>query len=387
MPTTPDTSSEASPLTELLRRCHRSELVPLAQVLGVGATRLPLDKLAAAIDKRVRRAADHELRNAILRGGDGPTWSEALQRFCRRKGIAVQVDIEASERAILDWWVQRFWARIDGGTREQLWGLLELPAPPPEDGTTALATVKAEDRHAYLMTRPSLRGLAMGLFPGGGCLTAWYLGRPRDDLFVPAVLEVAHLRQALRHRVTVGIVGSPSSGKDAAINAIFGIPTGNVNPVAGSTTTVEITRLPDATALFVVNTPGMGDVVESVTERAREVLDVIDVYVYVVNAQGGVQLREKTDYDLCVASGRPVLAVVNKIDTLKPADRERYLDDARDKLGASPQDFLAAAFDPLPQLSETPIGLDAVRAWIEDRLTGLGKDASELPWVEGRPGD
>jgi GTPase Era involved in 16S rRNA processing len=176
------------------------------------------------------------------------------------------------------------------------------------------------------------------------------------------------------------VVGSPSSGKDAAIKAIFGIDTGNVSPVAGSTKEVEIQRLPGATALYVVNTPGLGDVVESVTEEARQILDHIDVYVYVVNAQGGVQAREKADWEGVRNTGRPALAVVNKVDTLRPSDRDRYLADARDKLRVGEADFAAVAFDPLPQLSETPIGVEAVQAWIAGKLVALGKDPSELPW-------
>ena len=109
--------------------------------------------------------------------------------------------------------------------------------------------------------------------PLPGILALFWLARPRDDLALPAVIEICRLRSAVRHRVTVGIVGSPSSGKDAAMAAIFGIHTGNIDPVAGSTKQVEIRRLPESTALYVVNTPGMGDVIESVTEEARQVLD------------------------------------------------------------------------------------------------------------------
>lgn len=364
-------------LAELLRRCHRTELVPLAEVLGIKHFQLPLDRLAAAIDGKVRRAGDNELRNLLLRKGDGPGWSLVLRQFGQRHLVDVPADPEAAELAVLRWWVDRFWAQLDPATRSRLWGLMELDQPPPEDPGTALATVH---QHTYLMTRPGLELLALMPVPGGGCLFAWWLGRPRDDLLLPAVLEVARLRQSLRHRVTVGVVGSPSSGKDAAIKALFGIDTGNVSPVAGSTRDVEINRLPNATALFVVNTPGMGDVVQAVTEKAREVLELIDVYVYVVNAQGGVQQREKADYDRCVASGRPVLAVINKIDTIKPADRDRYLADARVKLGAAAEDFTAVAFDPHPALADAPIGVTDVQGWLTRRLVALGKDPNELPW-------
>ena len=154
-------------------------------------------------------------------------------------------------------------------------------------------------------------------FPLPGCLFFLWYFRPHLDRVTPAVLAVGRLRQSVRHRVTVGVVGSPSSGKDAALAAVFNVHTGNVNPVAGATKQVEIHRLQGPTALFLVNTPGLGDVAEDVTERAKEILHHIDVYLYVVNAQGGVQAREKADYDACVATGRPVLAVVNKIDTLQ----------------------------------------------------------------------
>ena len=53
--------------------------------------------------------------------------------------------------------------------------------------------------------------------------------------------------------------------------------------------------------------------------------------------------------EAAVARGRPVLAVVNKIDTLRERDRERFLADARAKLSAPEDALLAAAFDPLPQ--------------------------------------
>ena len=367
-------------MLELLRKAHRAELVPLAQTLGIRPGALPLDKLAAAIDRRLRRAGAHEVINAVRRGGDGPPYVDAVRAFGQRHRMTLPDDPEEAELAVLRWWLDRFWSQMDTETRAGVWGLMEGEAPPPSELSTAMARIDAEDPHGYLVTRPGLKMLAVAPTPAAGCLTLWYLGRPRDDLLLPGILEVAKLRQGIRHRVTVGVVGSPSCGKDAAIKAIFGIDSGNVSPVAGSTKAVEISRLEQSTALYVVNTPGMGDVIEEVTEAAREVLDLIDVYVYVLNSQGGVQARELADYQRCVTSGRPVLVVVNKIDTLRERDRERYLADARAKLGAADKDFLAAAFDPLPQVHEGPIGLEAVRDWIAETLVKQGKERKELPW-------
>jgi GTP-binding protein EngB required for normal cell division len=378
----------SAPLEELLRRCHRAELLPLAEVLGIRAEGLGLAQLATAIARTLRRRGAQDVWNMVLRKGEGPDYLEVVSALATRRGVAVGADLEATEKLLLDAWVSEAWSSMEAADRDRVWRRLKLELPAPADGPQALVSVqerlKVGARYgAGVMAISALRVVPLlfpPLIPLAGCLGLFWLARPRDEVLLPAVLEVSALRQAVRHRVTVGVVGSPSSGKDAAIKALFGLDTGNIDPVAGSTKTVEITQLPGSTALYLVNTPGMGDVIETVTEEARQVLDLIDVFVYVVNAQGGVQARELDDYRRCVARQRPVLAVVNKVDTLKESDRERYLDDARKKLGAPADDFLAAAFDPLPQLADQPLGVNEVRAWIEAQLVGLGKDPSELPW-------
>jgi GTP-binding protein EngB required for normal cell division len=378
-------------LLELLRRCHRAELLPLAEVLGIRAVDMGLSQLAHACDRTLRRRGAQDLANMVYRKGEGPPYEEVLRNLVGRHGLEAE-GVEGMERRLLDHWIETAWGELPQAERERIWRRLHLELPVPDEGHRALVSMaerlKQGARYgAGVMAVGVLRVLPLlfpPLMPLTGVLAVAWLGRARDDVLMPAVLEVSALRQTVRHRVTVGVVGSPSSGKDAAIKAIFGIDSGNVNPVAGSTKTVEIARLDGATALYVVNTPGMGDIIEQVTEEARQVLDLIDVFVYIVNAQGGVQARELEDYRRCLARQRPVLAVVNKIDTLRESDRERYLADARQKLGAPEDDFLAAAFDPLPQLSDEPIGLDAVRTWITTSLQALGKDADELPW-QGRP--
>lgn len=377
-------------LAVLLRRCHRGELLPLARRVGVNPLGLGLDELATAIGYTLRRRGWSNVSNAFFRGGHGPSYEVVLDRLVRKAGVVPSDDAEAMELALMEWVLRKSWDGLDEAERHVVWADLELPGPLPKDGATAVVAAKSSLGARFSWTLARTMGFGAAgvaslafplLLPMAGCATLFYLARPRDEMVLPAVLEVGRLRQQLRHRVTVGVVGSPSSGKDAAIHAIFGIDSGNVSPVAGSTKEVAITRIPGATALYVVNTPGMGDIVEAVTEEARQVLALIDVFVYVVNAQGGVQQRELADYQLCVGSGRPVIAVVNKIDTLRDKDREGYLSDAREKLGVDEADFFAAAFDPLPQLSETPIGLGPVRDWLENKLEGLGKDTDELPWL------
>lgn len=380
-----------SDLEELLRRCHRAELEPLARVLDIRADQLGLAQLAKGIAVTLRRRGAQDLANMVRRQGQGPPYETVLHDLARRRDVDASGTPEEVERRLMEGWIHEAWGRLPPEDRDRLWERLQLDAPAPADAAQALISVSERlvIGARFGVAAMAVTGLRIGaalfppLLPVSGCLWVFYLGRVRDEVVLPAIVEVAALRQTVRHRVTVGVVGSPSCGKDAAIKALFGIDSGNVNPVAGSTSTVEITRLASSTALYVVNTPGMGDIIEAVTEEARQVLDLIDVFVYVINAQGGVQARELADYQDCLSRERPVLAVVNKIDTLKASDRERYLADARQKLGAPEDSFLAAAFDPLPQLSETPIGLEAVQAWIQDHLERLGKDPRELPWVGG----
>jgi hypothetical protein len=91
-----------------------------------------------------------------------------------------------------------------------------------------------------------------------------------------------------------------------------------------------------------------------------------------------VQAREKADWDRVIASGRPALAVLNKVDTLRERDRPRLMADVRSRLGIEERQLVAVAFDPLPQLEPAPLGLDGVRAWLREALGELGKDITEL---------
>lgn len=376
----PEDAVEEAPLVELLRKCHRYELLPLARSLGIRPERMGRGTLAAAIDGRLRRSATHELANALLRQGSGVPYTEVLRILARRRSITTDpADHEATEDALLKAVLARRWEELSDEERAARWAETGADDPVPDEADQALERLADLHGARYPLTANQI--LLARFLPGPlGCLPALIALAPRLEHTEAAVLEVARLRKAVRYRVTVGIVGSPSSGKDAAMNAVFGIDTGNIDPVAGSTKTVEIVQLPGAHALYLVNTPGLGDVVEGVTEEAKQILDHIDVYLYVVNAQGGVQAREKADHDQLLATGRPVLSVVNKIDTLRDEDRERYLDDARGKLGVEEEDFAAVAFDPLPQLAPAPIGIERVQAWIEGHLAALGKELDELPW-------
>jgi GTP-binding protein EngB required for normal cell division len=383
-------------LEALLHKCHRAELLPLAALVGVKPD-LGLATLAKQCAIGYRRKASHGL-DTVTRGGQPKTYEEIIRDLARDRKLPPG-SVEETELAVVRDCVRKGWAGLTVDARRDAWKELGLDGEPPDTATEAMAkieAVKPTRAVGYLLTRLSTvsrhlgsAALVASLTPIG-CLfrpiaiplAAWWFLQPDERVTIEGALQIARLRQSVIHRVTIGVIGSPSTGKDAAIKALFGLDTGNVSPIAGSTKEVAIQRAPGATALYLVNTPGMGDVVESVTEEARQVLDHIDVYLYLINAEGGVQAREKADYSRCVATGKPVLAVMNKIDVLRPRDKDKFLADARQKLGVAEADFVAVAFDPLPELSPTPINREAVRDWLVAKLTLLGKDPAELPALE-----
>lgn len=378
------------PLEALLHKCHRDELLPLAELVGVKPD-VGLATMARQSALAYRRKATHGL-DTVTRDGQPKTYEEILADLARARKLTTGT-VEETELAVVRDCVRKGWQGLTPAARQAAWKDVGLEGEPPASAPEALAQIEGTSTRGvgYVLTRltranlgsaamvVTLSPLGCLLRPFAVPLLIWWFLQPDVRVTIEGALQIARLRQSVLHRVTIGVVGSPSTGKDAAIKALFGLDTGNVSPIAGSTKEVAIQRVPGATALYLVNTPGMGDVVERVTEEARQVLDHIDVYLYLINAEGGVQAREKADYARCVASGKPVLAVVNKIDVLRPRDKDKFLADARSKLGAAEDDFVAVAFDPLPELSPTPINREAVREWLVKKLELLGKDPAELP--------
>lgn len=394
-----DLPTAKEPLEQLFVRCHRDELLPLAELLSVPTEGVGLGLLGRNLARAARRLVRHGLLNAVLSGGDGPPWPDVLASLTGRRLVGwdemAEVEVEIVREATAE-----AWPALPAEERRALWSRLRLEGDPPLEGAEAMAAAQRElgGSFGYLLTqaRDQVHGrrhsawLTLALLSPLGCICrpiffaiflAGAVGAMRSDRkrLVTVVIHVARLRQIVLHRITIGLVGSPSTGKDAGIKALFGIDSGNISPIAGSTRTVNIQRVPGATALYVVNTPGLGDVVQQVTDEAKQILSHIDVYLYVVNAEGGVQARELADYTACKDSGKPVLALVNKIDLLRPRDKDRYLADARSKLGSAEADFLPVAFDPMPELAPGPIGLEPVREWLVRALTEAGKDPAELP--------
>lgn len=379
-----------SALRDLLDKCTREELEPLAEHLSLPHEIVGLRDLSWAIDDKLRRTGGYLVGN--MARAQGPDYRGVVSDVAKELEVSGEGPVLEVEARIVRAWLERSWDDMDPEHRVLLWTQFGDPTELPPEGATfalqvqqqlgepqftfksaaAMALRTAASGVVALLARPLLPIMVVGAIAR--------LTGPRMDVLIPAVVHVASLRMRVRHRITVGFVGSPSSGKDAGIKALFGVDTGNVSPIAGSTREVAVMEVEGATALFIVNTPGMGDVVESVTEEARQVLSHIDVFLYVLNAEGGVQRRELLDYGACLKSGKPTLVCLNKLDLIRPKDKERYVEDARKKLHG-PRHLIECAFDPHPRIMPGPLGVEAIQAWLEQTLQGLGKDPKELPWT------
>lgn len=182
------------------------------------------------------------------------------------------------------------------------------------------------------------------------------------------------LTEALAQKLTLAFLGSASAGKDSAIRTLFGIDFGDVSPIPGSTDTLKVVPLDPEGKVLLVNAPGFGDVRAEVDAVARKVLDSLDIVVYVVNCEGGATIDEKRDLDAIRALGRPVLVCLNKVDLIRPNQREHFITATLAQLGVPRELSVVCAFDPLPQLSPNPIGVAAVVEWISKQLAESGKD-------------
>lgn len=180
-------------------------------------------------------------------------------------------------------------------------------------------------------------------------------------------------RKALDQSLVVAFLGSASSGKDSAIKALFGLDFGEIDPIPGSTDRVRVAAIDAAGRVLIVNAPGFGDTRAEVDREARRVLDRLDIAVYLLNCDGGATADERRDLDAIRALGRPTLVCLNKIDLIRPHQREHFIQKTLVQLGVEPADAVVTAFDPLPALSEKPIGVEAVSTWVHKHLEDNGK--------------
>jgi GTP-binding protein Era len=121
----------------------------------------------------------------------------------------------------------------------------------------------------------------------------------------------------------VAIIGRPSAGKSTLLNALCGEKVAITSAVPQTTRNAirGIVNRPEGQIIF-LDTPGYHESDKKLNIYLKDVvhrsLDDADVVLYVVDASRSPGKEEKAVMDLLAKSGKPVIAVVNKIDLETP---------------------------------------------------------------------
>ena len=123
-------------------------------------------------------------------------------------------------------------------------------------------------------------------------------------------------------RLHIGLFGRRNAGKSSLINALTGQEISLVSPVAGTTTdpVCKSFELAGVGPVVFIDTAGLddvGDLGALRVERTRQALDKTDVAILILTE---APMEELPWLDLLKEKGRPVLAVLNKSDTLPSPD-------------------------------------------------------------------
>lgn len=128
----------------------------------------------------------------------------------------------------------------------------------------------------------------------------------------------------------VAIVGPVNSGKSTLFNRLKGREVSPVGAVPGTTRTLQHEQWGPFT---LTDTPGFGEV--DGVDRANIALQGVrtaDVILLVLDAVAGVHQADYALFHQLQATGKPVVAALNKIDLVKE-EQDAVVADARDKLG------------------------------------------------------
>ena len=174
------------------------------------------------------------------------------------------------------------------------------------------------------------------------------------------------LKEELSRNLVIGVFGNVGGGKSSLINAIFGDAVAETNPIAGWTREVSIYPVKGLPNLRIADTPGLADVSEIISQKGELFAQHTDIFVFVLNAAVGCTDGEKSAFARLTGLKKPLCCAVNKIDTVKPAQRSSFLDATRRQIAAPAAAFFAVAADPLFPEGEAQ-GMEALVGWIYEQ--------------------
>jgi small GTP-binding protein len=205
------------------------------------------------------------------------------------------------------------------------------------------------------------------------------LAGPAYRKTVPAVIHLALLRTIVLNKITIGVVGDGSAGKDSLMKAVFRLDS-KIDPIAGSTDTAVSYSLNKRGNAVIVNYPGFNDFRKSVDKYTDDHLHHTDVFVMVVDINRGISGTDAKILERIKSFGKPILICLNKVDLPRTQEDLAKLEQAAlIRLHGYP--LIKTAFDPDPRLHQSAIGGREGYDWIRDEIRKEGKnvDADYFP--------
>ncbi|HDM8036032.1 TPA: GTP-binding protein [Vibrio fluvialis clinical-1] len=210
-----------------------------------------------------------------------------------------------------------------------------------------------------------------------GLWAATALAGPAYRKTIPAVVHIAALRQLVLNRINIGVVGDGSVGKDAFFNAVFGLDTQNVDPIAGATSEAELYPLDEDYAINLINFPGFNDINPSVNSLTHEHLHNVDIFVMVIDLARGVSDIDVQILNKLTRLNKPIVVCLNKVDMVRPRDLEKLRETAKQRLAGVT--LIETAFDPDDRIhSDGPVGTLDIFNWLKAQLETQGKDTQNF---------
>lgn len=390
------------------------DIAPLVEYLGMDLEVLHSKKMgsraaAKAIAEYLRKMGSNDIAT-LLRGGEAVSYSEVVVDVGEKMGaLGVSSDnsVEANEEVILWKVFEDTLDKMSDEEKRQLFRSMGIKEHDiPIGAATALIVQHLMRQYggfavyqtslivANMVSKALLgKGLTFAanaaltrtigtlLGPIGWLATGIWLAidlaGPAYRKTVPAVIHVAMLRQMLTKRITIGVVGDGSSGKDSLMHAVFGIDS-DIDPVAGSTKEAMIYPLGLHGNAHIVNYPGFNDYRTDVNLHTDDYLHHTDVFIMVVDILRGISGNDTQTLKRLQAFDKPILICLNKVDLPRtPADKEKLRKAAAERLNG--YTIIETAFDPDPRLSQHNIGCKDVYDWIAAQVKENGKVTDAIP--------
>lgn len=135
-----------------------------------------------------------------------------------------------------------------------------------------------------------------------------------DDIEQETQAKLDDIEQNLNKKVTVAVIGKVSAGKSSLLNALFhrrrDEQLATVGAISGVTTKVK--RFSLSKNVEIMDSPGLGDIIDENSAETRQAMLDIDVGILVVS--DSADTSQKQHYDLLKEHCKQVFVVLNKID-------------------------------------------------------------------------